>query len=49
MEKYRMVCLITISNSLIYSPESFEREIEMFNRANKDGMVIEVISIDKEE
>ena len=46
-QKYRMVCLITITNPAIYSPESFEQEIEMFNKAN-DGIKVEVQTIKEE-
>lgn len=48
MEKYKMVCLLIIKDPFLYSPESFELEIEQFNKANKDGMVVEVINVDKE-
>lgn len=49
MEKYKMVCLLIIKDPNLYSPESLEREIEMFNQANKPGMKVEIISVDKEK
>lgn len=48
VEKYKVVCLLTIRDPSLYLPESFEEHIRMFNMANKPKCEVEVITIDKE-
>lgn len=49
MEKYKVVCLLTIKDPEIYNRECFQDMIDMFNKANEPEAKIEIITIDEEK